>query len=265
MLDATTLFDREDRCYLDGLIEIPISFATFGRPAEIGVEWHHTENQGPIGSCQGNDLTSILERLQFVLSGSVATVKQLSRIFAYLATQKIDGLLGADNGSTISGGAKLATGTGAPPEELTGYPKAYPGKADRAKILDPANYAAAAPFKAKTAWKCPTDPDAAMNFIAAGGGISIGIGWYSGLIPADRVVRKYNPPARPGGHAMAVLGYTRNGNLRAVNSHADGPYEIEGAAWIKIMEHQRTSAIGLTGSSNDQPIDWSKRSPWFGD
>jgi hypothetical protein len=257
--------ELEDRRYLSKLGAIPDVFMTWSRPAEVPVDWHKTENQGQIGSCQGNGLTSILERLQFVAKGDKASVVQLSRIFAYLATQKIDGLLGRDAGSTISGGIKLATTVGVCPESKTGYPLSYPHAQQVKAILSPENYTAAAEFKATEAWQCPQDPDAAMTFIGGGGGISIGIMYYSSLIPRDRVIRSFNPPSRTGGHAMAVLGYKRNGNLIGVNSHADGEYEITPEAWVSMMKHKWTAAVGLAGAEVPRQVVWAEELQWIPD
>jgi len=248
--------DLEDRGALQALPPIPRAFANFARAAEVLVDWHKTENQLQIGSCQGNGLTSLLERLQFVRWRDRLKVVQLSRIFAYLAVQKLDGLLGVDQGSTIGNGIKLALSDGVPPEALTGYPDAYPGQRDRERILSAANYAAGKPFKAHSSWQAPEDVDEVMSFISGGGGISFGIPYWPGLIPRDRVVRSFNPPARFGSHAMAVLGYTRRGNLLGVNSHADGPYEIEAAAWRAMIRHRWTVAIGLVGTEDGGPVDW---------
>ena len=257
--------ELEDRKFLSKLAQIPMSFQTFSRPAEVDVDWHKTENQGQIGSCQGNDLASILERLQFVAKNDKASVIQLSRIFAYLATQKIDGLLGRDAGSTISGGIKLATTVGVCPESSTGYPITYPHSQQIKTLLSQSNYDAAVPYKATQAWQCPEDPDAAMSFIGGGGGISIGIMYYSGLIPSDRVIRRFNPPSRTGGHAMAVLGYTRQGNLIGVNSHGDGRYEIAPEAWIAMMRHKYTAAVGLAGAPEPRHVDWKNELQWIPD
>ena len=250
--------ELEDRKFLSKLGAIPDVFMTWSRPAEVPVDWHKTENQGQIGSCQGNDLASILERLQYVAKGDAASVVQLSRIFAYLATQKIDGLLGRDAGSTISGGAKLATTVGVCPESKTGYPITYPHAQQVKTILSQENYTAAAEFIATEAWQCPEDPDAAMTFIGGGGGISIGIMYYGSLIPRDRVIRSFNPPSRTGGHAMAVLGYTRDGNLIGVNSHGDGAYEITPEAWVSMMKHKYTAAVGLAGAKVPRRVDWKE-------
>jgi hypothetical protein len=249
----------EDRELLSSLPQLPQEFRTFARPSYIDVDWHKSENQGPIGSCQGNGLTSCLERLQFVRTGSKDTVVQLSRIFAYLATQKLDGLLGSDRGSTISRGVKLALTVGAPPETLTGYPRSYPARSERDRILSPANYAAGSPYKAHSSWQCPEDPEEAMNFIGGGGAISLGISWYNGIIPSDRIVKQFRPPGSAGGHAMFIGGYTQSGNLIGVNSHGDGPYQITPSAWRQMMLHRWTAAIGLVGTEEPAPVelDWS--------
>ena len=249
----------EDRPWLNRLPELPAVWRAFSRPDSVGIAWHRTENQGRLGSCQGNDLTSVLERLAVVRGETV----QLSRIFAYLATQKRDNLLGRDRGSTISGGIQLAIETGCPLESVTGYPRKYPSRADRAKILSAANYAAGEPYKACTAWKVSRNYDETLNFIGGGGAVSFGIAWRRGLIPRSRVLSRYNPRAARSGHAMAVLGYTARGNLLAVNSHGDGSYEITPAAWLEILRHRRTVAVGLVGMTEPEPVDWLEDSPHY--
>lgn len=248
--------DLEDRAFYESLEETPRAFRSVARPSEILVDWHKTENQGPIGSCQGNGLTSAMERIFWA---SQKKKLQLSRIFAYLATQKIDGLLYSDRGSTISGGAKLATQNGVCLESNTGYPPRYPSRGDVDRILSAENYAAGADYKALKATRLTGEADEAMDLIAGGAGISFGISWYSGLIPRDRIVRTYRAPANAGGHAMAVLGYKANGNLVAVNSHADGPYEITPEAWSAMMRGRWTVAIALAGSDSPS-VDWYNES-----
>ena len=256
-------WEKEDHAFLNALSEVPMAtkaWSEFSRPAEIGVEWHRTEDQGQIGSCQGNGLSSVLERLAFVRGEKV----QLSRIFAYLATQKIDGLLGADNGSTIAGGCKLATEVGCCLESNTGYPRGYPGQSERARILSSANYAASAPYKALSAWKVPQDHEQVLDFIAGGGGITFGIRWYDGFIPKDRIVRSYRSGYGSGGHAMCVLGYDKDKNLRALNSWGDGLYLITPQAWKQMFDSRQNVAIGLMGNHDATPnVDWYKNSPYY--
>ena len=255
-------WEKEDHAFLNSLPEAPMKSAewqAFTRPAEVSVDWHHTENQGQIGSCQGNDLSSVLERLAHVRGEDI----QLSRIFAYLATQRIDGLLGSDNGSTISGGCKLALENGVCPESLTGYPSRYPGLSDRNRILSQENYQAGQPFKAVSAWKVPRSHDETLDFIGGGGGISFGIRWYNGLLPSDRIVKSYSPRFGGGGHANCILGYDKNGNYRAINSWGDGPYTITQHAWDQMLSSSYTSAIGLMGNKEATPVDWYTNSPYF--
>lgn len=237
--------ELEDRAFLQGLANIPRAFKTFARPDSVGVEWHKTENQGPIGSCQGNGLSSCIERVEHVAQKPTV---QLSRIFAYLATQKLDGLLGSDRGSTISGGAKLAKNTGVCPEDKTGYPRSYPGAAARQEILSTENYAAASLHKVASLWSAPEDPDEARNWIGGGGAISLGIVWPG--IPSDRIIRRFSGGS--GGHAVAVLGYDAT-YLVAVNSWGDGPFKITNDAWRSMMRHSYTAAIGLAGDDEPQP------------
>ena len=255
---GTCRLDQEDREMLAALPSTPSTFRGYGRPERVSVDWHRHENQGRLGSCQGNDLTSCLERLHLVATGRRI---QLSRIFAYLATQQIDGLLGADRGSTITGGARLALQHGVPPEETTGYPDSYPGRSQRSHILSAKNFASGEPYKALSKWAVSPDAEDAMDWIGGGGAVSIGIAWYGGLLPRDRIVRRFRPPGRYGGHAVAVLGY-EDDLLVAVNSHGDGPFRITPDAWRQMHAHRHSAMVGLAGSVEPEPIDWTRETPW---
>lgn len=241
--------EMEDREFLASLEDIPKAFQTFARPESVGVEWHKTENQGSIGSCQGNDLASCVERVVWVAKQDKV---QLSRIYAYLRTQVLDGLIGSDRGSTISGGGKVAL-EGLPLEELTGYPRSYPGSSERNRILNVGQLN----YKATSLWKVPEDPDEARNWIGGGGAISIGIRWMG--IPSDRILRSYN--GGRGGHANAVLGYTPE-YLIAVNSWGDGPWYITDNAWRQMYRDSYTAMVGIAGDAEPEPkpvhihLDW---------
>lgn len=260
---ADCRLELEDRGFLAGLRSIPRAFKSFARPETVGVAWHKTEDQGQIGSCQGNALTSCMERLQYVATGNQSRVVQLSRIFAYLATQKIDKdergvpLIGRDVGSTISGGGKVASEHGVCPESLTNYPPNYPGSTARNAILSQANYEAAKPFRVASLWQVPEDPEEARNWIGGGGAISIGIQWPG--IPDDRRIRSYR--GGQGGHAVAVLGY-EPGWLIAVNSWGDGPFWISDDAWRQMHRYTWNAMLGLAGDVEPQPkrvdirLDW---------
>jgi hypothetical protein len=250
------LLEQEDRDMIGNLADVP-SFA-FARPQEVKLDDIKRENQGSIGSCQGNSITSCLERLANV--GGVHKGVQLSRIYAYLASQKLDGLLGGDSGSTITSGVKVALRS-IPTEANVPYPSParYPGKARRGEILS--WWDRQTPFRAKSTWRVSNDVDAVMDFIGGGGAINIGILWYGGIIPRDRVVRSYRPPRRTGGHAVAILGYTKDGLLRFMNSHGDGEFRVTPNAFKQMMGYRWTAAIGIKGSEKADPVDWIEESP----
>jgi hypothetical protein len=241
--------EMEDREFLAGLREIPQSFKGFARPESVGVEWHQNENQRQLGSCQGNDLSSCVERVAYVATGAIV---QLSRIYAYLRTQQLDGLLGRDSGSTISNGGKVAL-EGLPLESLTGYPSSYPGSAERSRILSVGQLN----HKATSLWKVPQDPEEARNWIGGGGAISIGILWPG--IPSDRIIKKYSGGS--GGHAVAVLGYDAT-HLVAVNSWGDGPFKITNDAWRQMWDHRWTAMVGIAGDEEPQPKPVDIRLDW---
>ena len=250
------LLEREDRTWLDELCAVP-SFQ-FARPAEVTLDDIKRENQGSIGSCQGNSITSCVERLLNV--GKTYKGTQLSRIYAYLASQKMDGLLGRDVGSTISGGVKVAL-KGFPTESNVPYPSParYPGAARRDEILT--SFGKQTPFRAVSTWRVSDNVDATFDFIGGGGAVNIGILWYSGIIPRDRVVRKFRPPSRSGGHAVAILGYTKNGLFRFMNSHGDGEFLVTPEAFRSMIRHSWTAAIGVKGTVEPEPVNWLEESP----
>lgn len=249
--------DIEDFDFIASLGDVPEAFAAFDAPPEVGVEWHKSENQLTLGSCNGTAGASCLERLEFVRNRRIT---QLSKIYAYIGSQVIGGLDGADQGSRPSDFLKLE---GVCEESLTGYPTAYPNKASRTAILSPANRAAAKPYKAQSVCTFRKDATAAdfRQFIGGGGAILFGCRWY-GFIPKNRIVTAYAPPATArGGHAMAILGYTTGGNLIAVNSHADGKYEIAPAALQQLLRYSGNVFVGLMGNEG-APVDWVADSPW---
>jgi hypothetical protein len=72
-------------------------------------QWWQISNQGQMGSCQGNALADSAEICHLLQTGEVV---QFSRNWAYYCSQKFDGLLGRDQGSTLNGGGKAASQIG---------------------------------------------------------------------------------------------------------------------------------------------------------
>lgn len=250
----------EDREFLRSFKKIPQTFyGVVSIPDEVTLDDIKLENQSSMGSCQGHSISTCCERLLTAQGNPI----QLSRIYAYLATQKKDGLLGSDSGSTISGGLKVAL-EGIPPESLIPYPvpAVYPDRDTRAKILAQAE--AGKPYAAKSAWQVPKDPDRIREFIGGGGAISIGIRWYGGIIPSDRTIRRYAPPRASGGHAVALLGYRKDGVFRFMNSHGDGQFLVTPEALMQMLNDSFTAAVGVLGSKEAKPVDWLNNSPLFG-
>lgn len=252
--------DLENYDELAAMPDLPAAFMAFNAPPQVKVDWHKTEHQARLGSCNGVAGASTLERLAMVGRGEKT---QLSDIYCYLGSQQIGGLLGIDQGSRPTDFLKLATDSGAPPEVLTGYPSAYPSTSQIKAILSAKNKAAGAPYKAKSVcvFRKDASAESIRQFIGGGGAVLFGIKWYS-LIPSTRRVLQYTPPGgRLGGHANAVLGYESNGDLIGVNSWGDGEYCITPKALEQMIRYPGNVFVGLMGNEG-KPVDWVKNSPW---
>jgi len=231
-------------------------------PAEVDPETmgFRIEDQGGMGACQGHDLSSCCE---WNIRQEHGVEVQLSRWWAYRMTQRIDGISG-DNGSTISGGLQLARNTGLTTEEQCPYPSSYVQFSPRQEQLDVAKLYRCG------AWvdfrNMPGDPwDAALQWLAAYGTISIGITWPPGL-DAEFVVETFRP-ANGGGHAIAILGYVRVNDslyLKVANSWnkswgRKGYFLIARKAFLQMLSHQYTACVGLTSMSSPvrKPRVWT--------
>lgn len=172
-------------------------------PDEIDARsWYDIHNQGSVGSCQGQSLADAGEFLHVIAHGEEI---QLSRGFAYLASQEFDGLLGRDSGSTLSGGTKAAA-RGIPLESEFDYVASYSRLYSdyRSKKSD---------LLAGKLWKFPgaiamPDEESAWRFSSSWSGvIQIGIRWSLG---DGWEHTTYRPGG--GGHAVLLAGYLkRNG------------------------------------------------------
>lgn len=245
------------RAHIDGL---------YAAPPEIDPRpWHRIENQGPMGSCQGHALSSVCEMAYHIATNEVI---QFSPLFAYYATQKIDGILGRDAGSTISGGLQCARQYGACPLDVMPYPQPvrYTGR------IPPEAFEAAAPFRIRSHAICRSYDDV-FAFLASGqGGVEIGIRWGAAMTPNnDGVVEQFRPGS--GGHAVCFLGYSRREDVRGrkylwlANSWSEawgdrGWAEVAPRAVDQMAQHPETVMIGMSDLSTPMPrkIDWLKES-----
>lgn len=266
--------ELEDDSFLKILAKprVPKAFKAFANPSEVrpdlGPNQHELENQSSMGSCQGFTIASCCEQLNTIATGGDRT--QLSDIFAYLASQKITGsqLFGRDAGSTISSGVELATGNGICPEELAPYPQPvrYPNARERQSILKQSNYTAGEPYKIRSSVGIKSHEDA-INWIGGGGVCSLGIAWPPRMRTINGRKTAVGAASSGGGHAIAILGYRKNGNLVVANSH-NYWLEITPDAFTQMLRHRWTVCIGLSDMANPQPrtiadfkqgmSDWAK-------
>lgn len=163
--------------------------------------WLKIESQRSQGSCQGHSLTSVCEGLYYLQTGGAM---QLSRQYAYIASQRQDGIVG-DRGSTVSGGVKVAL-RGLPREELWPYTGSYhrdPPTSWQACEEDGANYIAGGQTPIKTY-------EEALAFLASGiGWIHTGFSWGDIIdrqAAKDRIIRQWSASGG-GGHSVCFAGY----------------------------------------------------------
>lgn len=267
MMNTGYRIDLEDRDALKvGAVDFQSVVRGFAAPDEIDPRpWHRIENQGSMGSCQGHALSSVCELAYHIATGRVT---QFSPLFAYYATQKLDGLLGADNGSTISGGMKCSKQYGACPLDVMPYPNPvrYTGK-----IPDGA-WPAAEPFKIRSHSICKNYADV-FAFLASGqGGVEIGIGWGNMNPNAEGVIENYSSGA--GGHAVCFLGYSQRkdsqgrqylwlANSWSENWGKSGWSEVSPKAVDQMGQSSYTVMIGLSDltAPRVRPISWADNPP----
>ncbi len=267
MIDHFTFGYRIDHERRDWLRRTAIEFrphvdGRYCAPAEIDPRpWHRIENQGSMGSCQGHALSSVCELAYHIALGEVI---QFSPLFAYYATQKIDGLLG----STIAGGLECAQQFGACPLDVMPYPQPvrYTGR------IPEAAFSAASVFRIRSHAMCRNYADV-FAFLSSGqGGVEIGIRWGAAMMPdGEGVIEQYRPGG--GGHAVCFLGYSRRVDpqgrnyLWLANSWSEewgdrGWAEVAPHAVDQMARHADTVMIGLSDLSTPTPrkVDWIKES-----
>lgn len=232
----------------------------FAAPDEIDpTTWHRIEMQGSMGSCQGQALSSCCE---FAYRIATDTIIQFSAMWCYLMTQKEDGLLGRDQGSTIDGGRRVAMKHGICPLEFFPYPNPvrYSTKIPQAAIDEAPKY------RIRSHVICRNYDDV-FGFLSRGlGGVEIGIGWNGTMTPdTNGVIKSYRGGG--GGHALCYLGYKRNGNLFLANSWSEtwgrrGWAEVTPDAVNQQCQTRGTVMIGLSDMETPEAreIDWVKNS-----
>lgn len=164
-------------------------------------EWNPIVNQGNIGSCQGQSLADALDYCYTL--GSHPGEIQLSRSWAYLYSQDMDGIRG-DSGSTLNAGGKVAKQIGICLESSCPYEGSYSQmrtffQSNKERLMQEASQ-----FKLRT--EVPlSNYDEIYHFLAARTGpVHIGILWG---VPDAWEIKRYSYSG--GGHAVLLVGYLK--------------------------------------------------------
>lgn len=256
------LKEEEDWNLLNGLPSDTPVLSIVGTYEEIRFnprEIMKVENQRNQGACQGHSISTAVEFCYYIASADYNL--QLSRAYGYYESQRIDGIRG-DRGSTISSGVKLAMTKGIPEEKYWPYPNSYnpqrPSNFDEV-LKNAEKYKVGQSYNLRSY-------DAIRTFLGSGqGGISIGIGWGSGMNKA--VVESYSRGG--GGHAIALLACSErtdsNGNpyIWMLNSWGtsfgnEGWSEWSPRAVRQMVEGGGGTAIGVSDMPNIKPRKFTK-------
>lgn len=205
--------------------------------------WYKIEHQKSMGSCQGHAASGCMEVSHFYLTGEE---KHFSRMFAYIQSQKFDGIT-SDRGSTISAGAKTLIEVGLPLEETFPYPSRYTRK------IPQAAYDEAGEYKSQQAVWLKTYDDV-INFLDAGlGAINIGVRWGRG------------------GHAVCITETIEGGGVKVANSWGTNWGDNGWFTWTARQLKQKmtesfTQAVGMTDMVDLVPrtVNWSDKGGGFG-
>lgn len=224
------------------------------------------DKQGNMGACQGFSLTNSGEYLWALHTGSMSNDRQFSQLFAYLESQRLDGLLGRDRGSTISSGVKIARDVGF--LRLSELPYSTPYPANAQSVVSDSMRAKAKEFQIRShTWL--ESYDAIFQYIASGSGaVHTGTLWNDSFYAQSGVLESVSLRGG-GGHATAWLGYSKRKDSRGrnylwrLNSHQDSWTEIAPSVIDALCKHQYTSIVGISDLSTPGPrkIKWIESRP----
>lgn len=259
--------DKEDSAYLrDDATAVRFSLGEFAAPPIVDPrDWLQVENQGSVGACAGFARTTAME---LAVKWATGQVVQFSTMFSYLTAQKEDGLIGRDQGSSITGNMRAARKYGNCFEATFPFPGRYTTKIPQAAIDEGTEH------QLRAHAYC-SNYDDVFRFIAGLlGGVQIGVPWNNSWTPdASGRIERVSLNSRGGGHSVAFVGYT-------ATRDSDGrQYLIVANSWSKSWgaggfaevapsvvdaigaARGRTEMIGLSdleGFDEPRPTDWSK-------
>jgi hypothetical protein len=223
----------------------------YAAPPELNRRWLRTEHQGQQGACQG-ECSGEVGEVCFSIANQ-GKVTQFSPQWHYIESQRFDGLIGKDQGSTLFGGAKVLQQLGCCPEPVWPYTGKYHIESPKGRraCLD-----AAAPYKVKTVVRLKSYQQI-FDWLAGGlGSVWIGrrMGW-------------------GGGHATHLAGYTAKKDAKGRNfidehnswgtTWGDKGWAVRSPAEVDSwFTDKYTVVLGASDMTtlNVRPVDFSKES-----
>jgi hypothetical protein len=230
--------------------------------------WLQVEDQGQIGSCQGQSLTECGEYCFTIATGKVI---QLSRMMAYILSQMKDNIKG-DSGSTLSGGTKAFL-DGICLESIGPYTKTYPGWNWLTQEMkeNGKNFILKTHTEIKSADEC-------KRFIGSGIGIvQIGISWGNEMTPDNQGCIRRFTGSGGGGHAIVIAGYIPDSDIGIKSSKGywlllknswskrwgvNGYAYVDPAAFDQMCNHRFSVMYGRSDMNTPVPrtvnVDFTK-------
>ena len=250
-------------------IDLGFRVGDFNAPEEIDPRplMRH-DKQLNMSSCQGFSLANACEYVWALAQGGFSAERQLSSLYAYLESQRLDGgrLFGVDKGSTINSGLKVATTIGMLPEADLPYRTPYPNNART--IVTDAMRTKAGQFKIRShTWL--ESYDAIFQYLASGvGAVHTGTLWNDSFYARNGVLESISLRGG-GGHATAWLGYSARKDKQGrnyiwrLNSHNDSWTEIAPSVIDQLCRHEYTSIVGVSDLSTPGPraVSWMQSRP----
>lgn len=229
-------------------------------------DWIQTEDQLQMGSCAGNAMSTLLEKLAFILGMSK---RQLSRLFMYVEGQrKSSGLGNPDAGAPLFGVIEAAKDVGCCGEELVPYGPyrtKFPAEA----------YADAKKLRARTTLNLESYDDWRAVLGQNMGGVLMGLNWPVRL--QDGFYAPHYQPTAAYGHAITALFLADTEDSRGrpdvwvANSHGKS---FGRNGWMKVSasfidELQANDVFGNQGVTDldatdlkPRVISWVENNPW---
>jgi C1A family cysteine protease len=269
--------ELEDRDYLDKTSVQAVTYSFANLPERVDPRqtdlykknWLQVEDQGQIGSCQGQSLTECGEFCYGIETGRVI---QLSRMYAYIRSQMFDNIR-TDSGSTLSGGTKCAI-EGICLEEIAKYTSRYPGW----NWLTQSMRDAAKDYILKSHTTIKSEEEV-KSFIGSGLGIvQIGISWGREMTPDSNGCIKSFSGSGGGGHAVVFCGYVPDSDIGCRSSKGyhyllknswssrwgkGGFAYVDPSAVASMLRHRWTVMIGRSDMGNPTPrpvhVDFTKK------